>query len=326
MTAHPLITIIVPVYNVQNYLARCVSSVMSQPYRHLEIILVDDGSPDECPRMCDEYARQDSRVKAVHKSNGGLASARNAGLDAMHGDYVYFVDSDDWIESDTVAVLLERMERHDVDVAMGGTIVDVDDGTSHPYAFDQVLQTKVYRREEALHGFLYHEGLASSAWGKLYRASLFEGEHRLRFPDGLNSEDYYLLAHLFNRMTNGLYVELKPPLYHYCQRADSICTTTEIDAHTFDKIVIADKCTSYLEQAGYPDTHALNYFRMMGRYDVLYSLFSKNADLSMIRRYAKELRESAKPVYSDPRVSLARKAKIAFLSHMPRLYYRLQRH
>lgn len=102
MSEQSLISVIVPVYNVERSLDRCVRSITEQTYRHLEIILVDDGSPDECPRMCDEWAGQDDRIRVVHKPNGGLSDARNAGLNVMHGDFVAFVDSDDYVEPDYV--------------------------------------------------------------------------------------------------------------------------------------------------------------------------------------------------------------------------------
>ena len=96
----PLVSVIVPVYKVEKYLDKCIESIVGQTYENLEIILVDDGSPDNCPTMCDEWAQKDSRIKVIHKENGGLSSARNAGLDACTGDYIGFVDSDDWIEPD----------------------------------------------------------------------------------------------------------------------------------------------------------------------------------------------------------------------------------
>lgn len=94
---NPLISIIVPVYKVEQYLDECVQSIRKQTYTNLEIILVDDGSPDRCPEMCDEYARLDSRIKVIHKPNGGLSSARNIGIESSHGEWIYFLDSDDWI-------------------------------------------------------------------------------------------------------------------------------------------------------------------------------------------------------------------------------------
>ena len=98
MNSQPKISVIVPVYNVENFLDRCVESIVGQPYENLEIILVDDGSPDNCPAMCDKWAEKDRRMKVLHKENGGVSSARNAALDIVSGDYIGFVDSDDWID------------------------------------------------------------------------------------------------------------------------------------------------------------------------------------------------------------------------------------
>ena len=104
---NPLISVIVPVYKVEEYLARCVDSILGQTYRNLEILLVDDGSPDRCGVMCDEYASRDSRIRVIHKENGGLSSARNAAIDVARGEYIGFVDSDDWIEPETYEALLD---------------------------------------------------------------------------------------------------------------------------------------------------------------------------------------------------------------------------
>lgn len=325
MTDSPLVTVIVPVYKVEEYLDFCVRSVVDQTYRNLEILLIDDGSPDGCPQICDRWAALDDRIKVFHKPNGGLASARNMALDHMTGDFVTFVDSDDWLSANTIETMLSYLVESHADIAEIGTIVEYDDGTQKPYQFDLGLQTKLYDRDEALRKFLYHDGLASAAWGKLYNAEFFKPPVSLRFPDGLNSEDYYLLSHLFNIMKHGIYVQLEPRLYHYRQRAESICTTTSIDAHTFDKIKIADICVKDLRDQRYGDERTLRYFQMEGRYDVLYSLLVKQADKKMIRQYAKELRKSAKTVYADPSVSLSKKVRIALLSAFPHAYYAMQK-
>ncbi len=112
----PLISIIIPVYNVEQYLHRCVDSVLNQTYKNLEIILVNDGSPDNCPFICDEYAKKDKRIIVVHKENGGLSSARNAGLEIVQGEYISFIDSDDWIHENYIEILYKNLHEKKADI------------------------------------------------------------------------------------------------------------------------------------------------------------------------------------------------------------------
>ena len=114
---NPLISVIVPVYKAEKYLDKCVQSIVNQTYKNLEIILVDDGSPDNCPEMCDEWAKKDSRIKVIHKENGGVSSARNAGLDNSFGDYIGFVDSDDFIENDFYECLYDNLVENGADIS-----------------------------------------------------------------------------------------------------------------------------------------------------------------------------------------------------------------
>ena len=111
------ISVVVPVYNVEEYLDQCVESLVGQTYKNLEVILVDDGSPDNCPAMCDEWAERDNRIKVIHKENGGVSSARNAALDIASGDYIGFVDSDDWIEPDMYEILIKNAKKYDADIS-----------------------------------------------------------------------------------------------------------------------------------------------------------------------------------------------------------------
>ena len=124
MNNNPKISVIVPVYKVEKYLDRCVESIVNQTYKNLEIILVDDGSPDNCPVMCDEWAEKDERIRVIHKENGGLADARNAGMNIATGDYIGFVDSDDWIEPNMYEVLLKNALKYDADISRCGLSVN----------------------------------------------------------------------------------------------------------------------------------------------------------------------------------------------------------
>lgn len=119
---NPKISIIVPIYNVEKYLQKCVDSILCQTYKNLEIILVNDGSPDNCPAICDEYAKKDKRIKVIHKQNGGVSSARNAGLDVATGKYVQFVDSDDWVEPEYSKTMINLIEENNCDLGICGYI------------------------------------------------------------------------------------------------------------------------------------------------------------------------------------------------------------
>lgn len=316
----PLVSVIVPIYKVERYLDQCVTSIVNQTYRNLEIILVDDGSPDRCPQLCDEWAQRDERIRVIHKTNGGLSSARNAGLDNAHGDRIAFVDSDDFIDSNMLNIMNGWMNDHaEADAVMCGTIKSYDDGRMEQ--IDEHVPERLFSSEEALHDFLYHRNrMASAVWNKIFDARLFTKENGIRFPEGLNSEDYYLLAHIY-RVMRGIYFNPKG-LYYYRIRNDSI-TTAKINKHSFDKAIIADKCCDYLESHSCGTKFGRAYFRMQGRYDVVYDLVDRKADSGLIAHWRRELKKTARDVYKDPEVSRGRKLKLFAMCMVPRLYYKL---
>lgn len=179
------VTVVIPVYNVEKYLGKCVESILSQTYRDLEIILIDDGSPDSSGVICDNYAKRDSRIQVIHKQNGGLSDARNAGIEIATGDYICFVDSDDWLEPETLQQAVMSIE--DVDVVVWGYYVDyVDDDdliiTSNKRQIETLLSHK-----DGYKLLLQPKVLAQSgyAWNKLYRTG-FLNKHGFRFEKGLS--------------------------------------------------------------------------------------------------------------------------------------------
>lgn len=179
-----LISVIIPIYNVEKYLKRCIDSVLRQTYRELEIILVNDGSPDNCGKICDKYAEVDSRIRVIHKANGGLSSARNAGLDVMIGQYVMFVDSDDYITPDCIEYLYGLIAKVGSPIAIGNYEIT----RKSQYAFNEnnkctevISGSKAIERQFGKNTVQY-----VSAWAKLYKAELFE---TLRFPEGFLHED-----------------------------------------------------------------------------------------------------------------------------------------
>ena len=196
---NPLISVIVPVYKVEPYLDRCVESVLAQDYTHFELILVDDGSPDRCGEMCDEWAKKDGRICVYHKRNGGQSSARNLGLDHAHGQYVSFIDSDDWVTRDYLSYLLSLFpEQCEAGtkcgfVACNHTIIRNGRRTAN---CDIGAETAILTRKEAFNDVLFHGCMDVAPWGKLYLAEVFAD---LWYPEGRVFEDTWLFGDVLNR-------------------------------------------------------------------------------------------------------------------------------
>ena len=209
----PKISIIVPVYKVEPYLRKCLDSIVNQTYENLEIILVDDGSPDSCGAICDEYAARDERIRVIHQPNGGLSAARNRGLEAAAGDYVAFVDSDDWVEPDMYGYLLSGAEQVGADIAVCGIFEELPDRQ----VCRHWQEAETFDTEGALEQLFLRKKYSHSAWDKLYRRTLFDG---VRFPEGRNFEDIATTYRVFEKART---VQLMPEAkYHYLQRPDSI--------------------------------------------------------------------------------------------------------
>lgn len=220
MKGEELISIIVPIYKVEKYLRRCIDSIRYQTYSNIEIILVDDGSPDDCGMICDKYAEADSRIKVIHKKNGGLSSARNAGLDCSEGKYIGFVDSDDWIELDMYELLYKKLKENNAEISI----------IQHSFVIDENIvpekhsgRTYVYNSQEAVKLLLKDTKIKSHAWDKLYKKEVFE---HIRFPEGRYYEDIFIMHNIFNLAEKIVFTdEIK---YYYLQRENSIVASKNI--------------------------------------------------------------------------------------------------
>lgn len=180
----PLISVIVPVYKVEEFIHQCVDSIIGQTYKNLEIILVDDGSPDNCPAICDEYAAKDSRVKVIHKKNGGLSDARNAGMSICTGDYIAYVDSDDWIEPEMYSGIMKMMLENDLDIVFC-TVREVINGEKAGIRYEYYPDGTVCDAKEIQKRVLKNE-IAAAVWFRLCRRECLE---RVQFPVGRTYED-----------------------------------------------------------------------------------------------------------------------------------------
>lgn len=219
-----LVSIIVPVYRVEAYLADCVDSILSQTYQNLEILLVDDGSPDNCPVICDAYADRDARIKVIHKENGGAASARNAGLDAMHGEYVCFVDGDDLVCVDYVEKLLSELETAQADISVCGfTQMSVD----NEVRFLDREPAGSYNCTDYLREFLKHWTCAL-LWNKLFHNKVICG---LRMEEGHRIDDEFFT---YQAILNSQRITVfDAPLYRYRLRASSVMQEFDTNREQF---------------------------------------------------------------------------------------------
>ena len=209
------ISIIVPIYKVEAYLDGCVQSLVGQTYQNLEIILVDDGSPDSCPAMCDVWAEKDSRIRVIHKENGGLSDARNAGLAVATGDLISFIDSDDSIAPEFIRTLYDALVSTGADVAECG--VDYVDESGKILRTRNAAGTSEMGRVEALRRLVQEDGVYQTVWNKLYRRDVIDG---ILFEKGKYHEDEFWTYQVFDRIQKLAMV--KPSMYNYLQRGSSI--------------------------------------------------------------------------------------------------------
>lgn len=211
-----MISVIIPIYKVEAFLDNCITSVVEQSYKDLEIILVDDGSPDNCPVICDKWASQDKRIKVIHKTNGGLSDARNAGLDVATGEYLSFVDSDDWIAPNMYQVMIDTIQKEDADICSCGIMVSYKDRQE-----PSKICSFVGNSEEALNMIYNDTAYPVAAWNKLYRRKCWDD---FRFPVGKICEDTFTTYLLVDHAKK--IVQISNPLYYYRIREDSIMTST----------------------------------------------------------------------------------------------------
>lgn len=208
-----LISVIVPIYNVEKYLKKCVDSIINQTYSNLEIILVDDGSPDNCALIVDEYAKKDKRIKVIHKENGGLSSARNAGLEIATGKYVGFVDSDDTISNEQYEVLYKLIKKYNTKVAFARLQKFGEDEKGNIYTYpsnNEKTTDKVITIEDAIGEILLNEEVGHYVHNKLYARELFDG---IEFPLGRTFEDVAILYKVLDKVDKIAYTNQK--LYYY---------------------------------------------------------------------------------------------------------------
>lgn len=241
----PLLTVVIPVYNVEDYVEKCVRSVIAQTYNNLEILLVDDGSTDSSGAFCDKIAKEDARISVFHTENHGLSAARNVGIDNAHGELIAFVDSDDWIEPDMYSFLYNKMVENDADISVCQHFIDKD-GQSRCKA--KIKEDILCDRDMAMNVLMEDKKMHNYAWDKLYKRTLFEGLH---YPEGILYEDIAFTYKVVYRI-NKLYISTEPK-YHYTVRTGSIVSARYSISRNYSYFNSEYILMTFMVEHGYKD-------------------------------------------------------------------------
>ena len=247
------VSIIVPVYKVEDYIRECLDSILAQTYPYFELILVDDGSPDNCGRICDDYAKGDNRIKVVHKVNGGISSARNAGLEVAKGEWIMHVDGDDWIEPDMIESLIEAAQITGADMVIGDFV------KYGPSAGYNKLPTWSSDKKKSMTNYIAY--VMTTIWGSIAKRSLY-ADHSLKSPDGISyCEDFHLivrLCHFANKIVN-----VHRPFYNYRYRSTSIMSNMSRKTEADEQWAYQDTIRFFKEQGVYEDYRRVMSWRVL---------------------------------------------------------------
>ena len=277
---NPLISVIVPVYKVEMYLKRCIDSIVTQTYSNIELILIDDGSPDNCPQICESYKEKDSRIVVIHKKNEGLSAARNKGLDIAHGDYITFIDSDDWVSTEYLSKLYSSIKETNADIA----IVNHKQVTDFPVKLSKKNRTiRLFSRQEALFELIARQNQPFViSCGKLYRKELFNA---IRFPTGKCHEDEFTSHLLINKVSRIVYSDRT--LYFYYQRPDSITR----ENHILDAIDAFENRLNFTIENNLKDLISFAAINLCWKYlNFAYEKYLKKDDYKHILTKAKKIK------------------------------------
>lgn len=310
-----MISVIVPVYNVEKYLERCVKSIAAQTYKDLEILLIDDGSTDKSGKMCDDFQQTDSRIKAFHKQNGGLSDARNYGIEHSAGEFISFVDSDDYIDEKMLETLHRLITENDADLAVCSAM-DVFEGKE----VTQVKEIKEFNlnKVESYKYMLRGDGIPS-ACNKLYKRQTVGN---VRFPVGKLYEDGFFTPQILKRVEKTAVTS--KPMYYYFRRADSI-TTKPFRKGDLDVIEAYDKCVKQVKELC-PEALPYAEFRYRNAYfNVLDKMLMRDdcKEIPEYKQVVKYLKKHTAQIVKDPGFGKMRKIAAVALKFSVPLYKKI---
>lgn len=301
MNRQPLISVIVPVYNVEKYVGKCVDSILNQSYKNLDIILVDDGSTDRSGVICDDYAHNNANIRVIHQPNGGLSAARNAGLDVMTGEYVTFVDSDDMIHRECITTLYRYIETERAEISTISAI-DIEDDDVCPTTAPRGELKVFYSGVEAVESMLFQQRfIDNSAWGKLYKASFFETH---RFPVGILYEDLATIPYVC--LEAKCIATSATPLYFYRKRETSILGSFSLKRS--DVLDVVDDLVKFMEQNHKALIDAACSRKFSANMNILWLMSATGIkDDAIVARCWENIKQLRKMALINPRVRMKNK-------------------
>lgn len=312
-----LISVIVPIYRVEKYLRRCLDSIINQTYTNLDIILIDDGSDDGCAMICDEYKSKDSRISVIHKTNGGVSSCRNIGIEKSRGKYIVFVDSDDYVSLNMIEVLYENMISTKSDISIGNFRYVYQDYSIDNYFPKYELVVCDNKKYDYLYDE-YYNIVSIIPWVKIYKKDLFKN---IKYPVGIVEEDEAVVFDLFKKAKRISYIDEK--IYNYVQREDSIMHSFNLNR--LDSIKIREERIKKIKKEKLGDELLKKeYFTFLYliENDIIPGLIKIN-EKSKVKVYIKKCRELASEIKSKFSLSLKEKIKILIVLVSPMLFSKI---
>lgn len=252
---NPKVSVVIPIYNVEKYLERCINSVVNQTYENIEIILVDDGSPDNCPAICDDWAKKDNRIKVIHKPNAGLGMARNTGIDNATGEYIFFFDSDDYVDETIVEKCVKSACETKSEIVIYGRKELLEDGSVIEKKINSdksFYDAELIKKKLLPAMFTYDMGFGISAWGKMFSLETIK-RNNLKFKSEreIISEDAYFSLEIFS-CVSGVSI-INEGLYYYYKRENSLSRSFKADRQEKNNIFL-EKSLAYIKESGLPDS------------------------------------------------------------------------
>lgn len=268
MHSEPLVTVVVPVYKVEQYIHECVDSILRQTYKNFELYLVDDGSPDNCGQICDQYQEKDSRVHVIHKENGGLSDARNAAINLSKGEYITFIDSDDYVADFYLESLVSAAISFQADIVQGCYTRENND-FKHFTTDDSIVFSD---HEKALRSYLLYKDIQGYACVKLYRTELFDG---VRYPIGRIQEDACTTYKLIWKAKNVICI---PDIIYYYRVNNESIMNGSFNPKRFDIITVPDDIRNYLGSDQYKFEKEIDYYTMRAAIKTYHDCIQKKCE------------------------------------------------